>query len=273
VIDQADELLRLPDSALRVFELTQADDTQLDTLVEAIQIDPTLVAKLLRLANSPLFSRGTDITALDRAVAILGYQEVGQIAVVMAAAKEFNKIETELLKASSFWSHSLTTAVLARRMASQCGLRGDGVFVAALLHDLGLPVQFALCGNEMTQALDLSIVEDDISLITAENHVLGFDHTCVGARLCQQWQLPDVIVETARHHHQPANATSHQETVAIVAWANIVETLGTKPDLETVEFYLPVIAEAAKIVPLEMPKDDELLSAAQREATEMLSLF
>lgn len=273
VIDKAEELLRLPHSALRVFELTEAEDTTLDALVDAIQVDPTLVARILRLVNSPLFSRGGDITQLDRAVSILGYQEVGQIAVALAAAKEFAKIETELLRTSSFWSHSLTTAILARQVATQQGMSNRGVFVAALLHDIGLPVQFALCGNEMIDAMDMSLLEDDIDLVRAENDILGFDHTQVGAGLGEIWQLPDVIVQCARHHHEPQNAVSHNESVALVAWANIVEALGTDAEQNAIESLMPALEGIWQVLPLPLPTDVELLRGAQKEAAEMLALF
>ena len=273
VIDKADSLLRLPDSAMRVFELTQANDTTLDTLVDAIQIDPPLVAKLLRLVNSSLFSRGRDITQIDRAVAILGYQEVGHIAMIMSAAKELEKVETELLRASSFWNHSLTTAILARHAAAQQGVQGSGTFVAALLHDLGLPIQFALCGSEMTDVLDMSLLEDDLDLVQAEQQVLGFDHTEVGAALCKRWQLPDVIEQSARYHHAPQNAALHQETVAIVAWANIVESLGTTADPTSIECAMSILSEIEKILPLPLPTDNELLQEAQTEAAELLAFI
>ncbi|MFK7915968.1 MAG: HDOD domain-containing protein [Pseudomonadales bacterium] len=278
VFATADQTLRLPQSAVTVMELSQAEETEASQLVEAIQIDPTFVARLLRLANSPAYSRGTEVTEIDAAVSRLGFQEIGQLAIVMAAAKEFSKLESELLRTTSFWSHSLTTAVLARKKAAECGLRNGGIFVAGLLHDLGLPVEFSLCGESMIRAMDMSILADDISLLTAEQHVLGFSHPELGAKLCEHWNLPSVVVETVRHHHSPESAEHHREVVALVAWANVVETLGTEANLE--EDLSPgmqlSLTEAQSILvdhSMSLPQNDELLEEAQAEAAEMLAMF
>ena len=270
---KAEAALRLPPSALRIYELTQLEGTSLEELVNLAQVDPTFVSTLLRLANSPTYTRGTEVTSIDIAISRLGFKEVGQLAIVLATAKEFSKMETDLLRSSSYWSHSVTTAVLARKKARACKLSDSGIFVAGLLHDLALPIQFSLCGDEMIRALDISIIDDDISLLSAESQMLGFNHTELGSQLAELWKLPSIVIETIRHHHEPEAAEQHREAVAVVAWANIVESLGTSDDSELTPAMQLTLEQANSILSLTSSNDDALLEEAQHEAVDMLELF
>jgi len=58
-------------------------------------------------------------------------------------------------------------------------------------------------GRDMTMAM----VEAGTARIEAERVVLGLDHAEVGARLCERWSFPDVLVDAVRFHHEPERAT------------------------------------------------------------------
>lgn len=273
VLLRADEELRLPSSALRVLELTERVTTKVEDLVRAIEIDPIFSAHILKLANSSVYSRGLPTTDLERAVGVLGFREIGMLAIVLSAAKKLSKIETELLRTTSFWNHSLNTAVLARSTARKLKIRDNGIFAAALLHDFAMPIQIGLCTDEMREALDISLFSEDVNLLTAENQLLGFDHTTLGSLLFESWGLPEIIVEAAKYHHNPDSCEQYQEEVAIIAWANVIEQLGTDADPDDIGHNQELMTQIGKIVPLSFPDDDELLLQAQTEAAEMLSIF
>ena len=275
ILHQADSEIRLPQSALDIMQMSHDPGTETPELIRAIERDPVFVARLLRLANSPTYSRGAAVTSIERAVMLLGFREVGQLAFALSAAKGFRKLENELLRVSSFWNHSLTTAVLARQRAEALGIDADGLFVAALLHDLGLLAQFCLCSEHMREALQVSLFDDDIDLLTAEQELLGFTHPELGALICRQWRLPPVIIDPVQYHHAPGNSTEHREAVAVVAWANVVETLGTDTDRddELTETLERSLLPANDVVPMELPVNDDALAAAQATVADMLALF
>lgn len=273
IVLRADQELRLPSSALRVLELTENVSTKVEDLVRAIEIDPIFSAHILKLANSSVYSRGLPTTDLERAIGVLGFREIGMLAVVLSAAKKLTKIETELLRTTSFWNHSLTTAVLARSTAKTLKIKDRGIFAAALLHDFAMPIQIGMCTEEMREALDLSLFSEEVDLLMAENQLLGFDHTALGSQLFESWGLPEIIVEAAKHHHDPGSCRVYQQEIAIIAWANIIEHLGTDADPEDIGHNQAMMTEIGKIVPLEFPDNDDLLIQAQLETAEMIGMF
>lgn len=273
VVIRADENLRLPSSALRVQELTELPDTDANELLRAVEVDPAFAAQLLKLANSPIYSRGKQTTSLDRAIGLLGFKEVGYLAIALAASKQLKKIETELLSSTSFWNHSLTTAILARNTARKLKIQDRGIFTSALLHDLGILIEIGMCTEEMQGVLDLSMYSEDVGLQAAENQILGFNHSEFAAILFENWGLPEVIIETAKYHHSPGQAKQFRQEVALIAWANIIEHIGTDADDEDWEQHTELLADIKDITGLEKPEDDSLLEQAQAETIEMIGLF
>lgn len=273
VLERASHALRLPNSAIRVLNMSSQEKTDADELVNVIQTDPIFAAYLLRLVNSSTYSRGGTVTSIERAVRVLGFQEVGLMAVVLASSKNLSKIETELLSSTSFWNHSLTTAILARATARKLKIKDNGLFAAALLHDFALPVQIGLCTESMREALDISMYAEDVSLTAAEWQQLGFDHTVLGSALFELWGLPEVIIEAARYHHNPSECTQFRKQVALIAWANVVEHLGTDADEEDYLEHARLFTEISEIIPIGAPEDDTLLIEAQAEAADMIALF
>ena len=273
VLAQADHEMRLPSSALKILDLSSKDSTEARDLANAIEIDPIFSAYLLRLVNSSAYSRGASVTDVERAVKVLGFTEVGLLAVVLASSKNLPKIETDLLSSTNFWDHSLTTALLARSTLRKLRITDHGILSAALLHDFALPIQISLCTEEMQKALDISMYSDDVSLASAERQQLGFDHTELGAALFTEWQLPDIIIDTARYHHTPARSTQYREEIAVTAWANTIQHIGTDADEEDYVEIDELLKEIAGIVPLFRPEDDSLLIEAQAEAADMIALF
>ena len=127
-------------------------------------------------------------------------------------------------------------------------------------------------------AMDISILADDVSLLSAEHQILGFSHPELGAMLCEHWRLPAVVVETARFHHNPAGADQHREVVALVAWANAVETLGTDANMASdlspsMGVCLDQVQAILADLPMGLPENDDFLKEAQAAADDMIALF
>lgn len=64
----------LPAVALRIIELANNPDVDLDDLAQVIAMDPALVTKLFRAANSPLYGLRRKATNLRQALNLLGLQ-------------------------------------------------------------------------------------------------------------------------------------------------------------------------------------------------------
>src|ERR1700730_8538554 len=83
------ELPPLPGVAMRVAALTQDLNSSTRMVAEAIACDPILTARILRVANSPLYCLERYVTALPMAVNAIGNEGIHSLVFVSVAADAF----------------------------------------------------------------------------------------------------------------------------------------------------------------------------------------
>jgi len=101
------------------------------------------------------------------------------------------------------WTHSFGVAIGAQLVAQKARLDdADAAFTAGLLHDLGKVALSVWLEDKVAQLIGIAIAEG-VTFDEAERRVLGFDHTEVGEYLAESWNLPSVLTQAIRYHHQP----------------------------------------------------------------------
>ena len=97
---------------------------------------------------------------------------------------------------------------------------GDDIFTAALLHDVGKMVLGQFIDDDYA-ALEAA-AGSTVSFEIAEKEVLGTDHAEVGARILEQWSLPEALVHAVRWHHNPEKSEEVHPSTDIVHVANML---------------------------------------------------
>ena len=212
--------LRSIDSAMR--ELLNADQRYTSQISEVVRRDPSLTARLLRLVNSVYYGHTTTVNNIEEAVFYLGVRQIRQLAMVTPVLEDFQKLAGRVPFAwREFWRHSIGTAMLTREVTNLLQSPPDEVdYVAGLVHDVG-KIVMASAFPEYFEYIHTR-PPDGQDLITTEQNTLGVDHAELGAIYLQNHNLPDVLVETARCHHQPERAGRHAQIVAAVQIANLL---------------------------------------------------
>jgi putative nucleotidyltransferase with HDIG domain len=213
--------LRSIDSALR--ELLNADQRYTHQIAEVIRRDPSLTARLLRLVNSVYYGLPNPISNLEEAVLYLGLRQIRQLVMVTPIIEDFQKLTAGASYSwREFWQHCIGTAILTREvMASLEAPSDESDYVAGLTHDVGKLVM-AWAFPEHFQALCQPSNETEEEMLTVEDKLLGINHAELGAQYLKHYRLPDVLIETARHHHNPERATHHGKIVAAVQIADLL---------------------------------------------------
>lgn len=272
VVANAEKIIRLPKSAIRIYDLAGNEDSTLNEIASAIEIDPAFAAQILRLCNSAIYSRGIVVADVQSAVRRLGRSEIRQLAFMLAFGPAVSSLESELMTVTSYWEHSVMTGVLARHIARHCELKSDAVFCAGLIHDIGLQVLFSLMSNEMIMVLERSLDFDE-ALVISEQETMGYDHTIIGEELAKLWNLPAPIQAATRNHHNPALEQTYPRVTAVVAMANIISSAHYHSrDDEADEI---IIEQSTKILgpALDTLNFNRVKTAAHAEAEEMLALL
>lgn len=222
MIDDMADLVSLPDIYFRVTEVMDDPDHDAARLGEIISHDPALTAKILRVVNSAYYGMPAKIERVSRAVSIIGERELHSLLLASAAVETLNRIPNQLVNIADFWRHSVFTGIIARLLGRQCHvLHNERLFVAGLLHDIGKLVIYHHA-PELAEKVLLQAAETNGFLFEAEQNILGFTHAEVGGALAQAWNLPPMLVEAVRCHHQPDQAEAHPLEAALVHIANSV---------------------------------------------------
>jgi HD-like signal output (HDOD) protein len=220
-------LVSLPEVVVRINALVDDPKSSAEDIGRAVQQDPSLTARVLRLANSAMFGMQRKVDTVSRAVAVLGTRQIRDLTLGLSAARAFDRIPNRLVSMASFWHHSVLCAIAARAVAGECPRgRPDSAFVGGLLHDVGQLVMFNKLPDESHAALLMTIDspgEPDLHL--CERQLLGFDHAAVGGALARRWALPANLTECIEFHHDPGRAEHHPLDVSIVHIANTLAVL------------------------------------------------
>jgi len=191
-------------------------------IARIITEDQGLTARILRLANSPMFGYFGKVDSISRAVTIIGTQQLRDLALAAAVMGVFKDIPEELVNMPSFWRHSIACGIIARSIAVY--LRENNVerlFVAGILHDVGQLILFTSVPDRARQLLEQSRHDNELFFVT-ERKVLGFDHAELGGALLRSWKIPANVSDPVTFHHQPQRAEQFPLEAAIIHLADIV---------------------------------------------------
>lgn len=205
-----DNIHRLPSLPAVVNELILAlsdDGLSVDELAHGIEKDQALSARALRVANSPFYGMQKSISSIHDAIVVLGFRAVGSLVTTAALTDFFKAPELTWFDQSTFWRHSLGTAVCGRKLADQARLDPEIGFTAGLLHDIGR-LLLVVCCTKQYEAAVIWREEHDSFLLEAEREVLGVTHAEAGAALAQHWNFAPSIQVAVATHHQPVAGTT-----------------------------------------------------------------
>ena len=200
---KGEDLPTLPDV---VFQLHRALDDDLvgDTqIADIVDRDPAIASRLLRIANSALLSCGVEVTTVLNAVKRLGIRQIRSICLVVAVVKSFRYSESAF-DHRHFWEHSAAVGRVAQTLGRHITNKGlvnhDDLYVAGLLHDVGLLMLDQFFPHHFKEILEVRALSGD-PLWKCEDLVIGMDHGEVGGLLLGRWSLPQSTVKCVSAHH------------------------------------------------------------------------
>ncbi len=204
-------------------------------LTDIIESDPALATRFLSLISS----RGINIpdgrfsfaNLLDK----LTVNEVRNTILsikVMPTSDQTNN-ENEHKNKKGLFIHSLAVACCAKDIAELAIPQMDSqlAYCAGLLHDIGklaieetMPKSFTLI-TKQAQSLK------QCSRVIEQEH-LYIDHTVIGKRLAQKWQLPNLIVLAIwLHHNQTITICSDMPEARIAAVVQLADSLARQSNI------------------------------------------
>ncbi len=234
VIELVSHELKLPPLSQTASQLMRMlrlpiDDIEPRDLVALISKDPSMATHVLSLVNSPYMGTLRKISSVNHAVSLVGVEEtIGVLNYRLLKQLTPDSLKSESFSPDAFWLYSWRCATVARMLGQPqllvTSLPGE-LYMAGLLHDIGklilaihLPHVLDVCTNLARGG--------EMTLYAAEMEVMGISHAAIGATQLDQWNLPEEMLETVRHHHDPEQAPeSCKELSTLIQYANVIAHL------------------------------------------------
>lgn len=239
ILRQIDALPTLPSIATRLLGLTSSDSSHAREVVELIQADPPLTAKVLSLCRTADRGVRDETLTIERAVVLLGFTVIRNAVLSVKVFELFDEHRPVRPGSDSpsgpaefdyqgFWLHSLAVGILAESIAKHHGpdpeLKPEEAFVCGLLHDVGKIALDHVLPKSFARVVELVSVNHG-NIAEFERRVVGIDHHTAGKRLAEQWRLPHRLQDCIWLHGSPYDTLpklAHRRLVGLINLADLV---------------------------------------------------
>ncbi len=203
----------------KVFRILNDRNASFDQLHGVIQYDQAISSKIISISNSAYYSRGIKIVTLQRAMIVIGFDEIKNIVTCLlfldGILRKLKLKDHDLL---ILWEHSLRVACSAKVLSSRTGVEDpEKVFTIALLHDIG---KILLCMYDEEYRLAMEKARSGATLPLFEKNRYRTDHQELGYYMSIKWRFPDEFTTVIRYHHQPERPAECEALLGLVSSAD-----------------------------------------------------
>jgi HD-like signal output (HDOD) protein/DNA-binding response OmpR family regulator len=221
-IDKCGELKGFSPVVAEVLKLTGNARCSIEHVARAISRDHAIALKILKLANSAVYTRGEPVDSVLKAVLRIGFGQIRQAVLNVAVIERFSGPgpdgKTCCIEPGQFWEHAIATGIMAAEIAhARNEKEADGAFTMGLLHDVGRMVLVDQLGETYRQVVDTA-QRLQLPLDHVEHRMLCVTHADMMDRVLRMWKFPKNVVNPIVFHHLSAGnirKTAPQETVQV----------------------------------------------------------
>jgi HD-like signal output (HDOD) protein len=222
-IDKNFDMPTVPLVLSRIIQVLDDDHSSAQEMEELILHDPSLSARILKLANSALYSFRSEVKTISHAIPLLGLNLVKSLAIGVSVFESFTKgAKGESTHISNLWMHSFGVGMLSQEIWKSRGPRKEAefAFLCGLLHDLGKVIFFkkAPMHYSFIFAQERNDKEPDIS--ATEQQYYGANHATIGSLLAEHWGFPPDLCTVIRKHHSTVDPNA-----PLVAAVSLADTI------------------------------------------------
>lgn len=211
-LNSSTNLPSLPAVALRIIEASKDPEISLHEVSDIISSDPAITAKLLKVANSPIYSQRRSANNLREGLTLLGFNASLTIALSFSLLKALDSDKDH----DNYWKRSILAASIARILGVRLRLpHVEDLFLASLLQDIGVLVIQCIkdLPSPYPDANDRNLKHIDRAQL--EKELLGVEHPVIGAWLLASWDLPDYLIKSVLYSHSLNVDDPEQNTESI----------------------------------------------------------
>jgi HD-like signal output (HDOD) protein len=176
-------------------------DPDLEVIAKLISQDPGLSGALLKIVNSPYYGLSNKITAIQRAVNLLGSRSIINLINAQSIKGELN--DETIVTLNRFWDTAQDVAMTCLSLAKRVGVQaGDEAYALGLFHDCGIPLMLKKFPDYM-KVLEQAYANAsaECRVVDTENKQYNTNHAVVGYYTAKSWRLPEHVTQAIANHH------------------------------------------------------------------------
>jgi HD-like signal output (HDOD) protein len=194
------QLPALPQSAIKILELSRDPEMGPAELAVPIEADPGLTGQILRFVNSSYFGFSREIANVRMAITLVGVRSIKNFALWSAVFSLLPNPKCGVFDLGALWQDSIRRGLFARAMVKQLGQKdGEEAFAGALLQDMAVPLlakEFPADYAELLAKREGGVHR----LSDLERERFGWDHADAAGQMAQKWNLPASLAALIQGH-------------------------------------------------------------------------
>jgi diguanylate cyclase (GGDEF)-like protein len=190
-----------PQSCLRIVRAASDEDFSFDNIAQMISADPAFTSEILRTVNTPHYANHGPVATVKRAVFMLGWRTVRNIALSFAVRESLRSSRIPEMFLQQFWRQAVLRATTCKQLALMTSrVDAEEAFTVGLLQDIGLLVLLHLRPSQTSEWPRL-LEMGPADRLAAERSLFGMTHVQVVGLLGDRWGIPSSLTEPIVHHH------------------------------------------------------------------------
>jgi HD-like signal output (HDOD) protein len=231
----------------RLKQLLSDGNSSMDKIVALVRLDLGISARVLQVANSAYYSKGTRCFTVDEAVNRVGYDQVYDlVAYAVASQVLVRPLASYGMEADELWMQSVACALAAEILALHTGQDRNVAYTNGLLHSIGM-VAIDEWASRNAQTLSFKFAGFPREASESERAVFGFTQADAGAALLRNWDFPREMTEPVRWQYAPRASAGFAKMACLLHSAKWLRTVVCRRENE-----MPPLPDAAHLQALSL---------------------
>jgi len=196
----------LPEAAQQALRLARDPSSDMPRIAKLIERDPTLAARFLALANSPLYSVGSRVVSAHAALVRLGLATARDLLLQVVYERNKAGLSKHQAEVERCFARSVVCALATVEVARAQKFAFADAYLCGLLHDIGegrvFRVLASMDGEQPPEAV---------------KRLVGRHHVRAGTEIARGWGLPEAVIDCCENHHKSPRVVSPRVRTVMIA--------------------------------------------------------
>jgi putative nucleotidyltransferase with HDIG domain len=195
------EIPLLPHIAGQAMQIANDPTSSIPQIVGLVEQDQFIAAKIINVANSPVYKTMYAVTSVQRAVMNIGLRGVTDLIFSLSIGGKIFRSKHFSERMNQLWQHSIGCAFIAQEIARSHHRDAENAFLCGLLHDIGKALIVDVISNQIKRSPDrFALGTMDIEFL---DDILDEFHAQVGGLIGRKWNFPESLMSAIVFHHNP----------------------------------------------------------------------